>query len=158
MPATVHRLRPRVLAFPAAQRRAARAAASRPNAATNGRTALMRYLYSLSELAPDAPLSFLLVNLAPASEPTVTRALDLIETMVRPTDRADRYDVEQAGIVLQGATAERASLTAAQMSRRLMQPGVLPPGTSVDVSAATGIGRNALALPVAAASTFQDCG
>ena len=157
MPATIHRLHHHAPALPGSGRRGPRRRPVARTTAGRGRAALRRYLYSLSELAPEAPLSFLLVQVLPAGDAPLDHALHAVETMIRPTDRAAHYEEGQIGVVLQGAGAERASAMAALMAQGLLQPGVLPRHASVLISPATGIGRNALALPAAAASTFQEC-
>jgi hypothetical protein len=76
--------------------------------------------------------------------------LDIVRAAIGPLDHAGLVDGGRIGIVLQGANVERTARIAVRISLRLNNASVLPPGHRAAVYVATGTGRNAATLPVAA--------
>lgn len=155
----------RVINFPGTRQTpapvTAHTAPSRKRAARRsmaGHRTLMRALDHLAEIAEDAPLSFLLVQVDNARSVDIGAVLALSQASISPMDRAAVYGPTQVGIILQGAGATRAAQTASLLEHRINASGVLPERSGVRVSAATGTGENALVLPQAAVTSFDDCG
>jgi hypothetical protein len=156
---------PKILPFPVKAMRqpavTAHSAPSRQRARRDGmkgHRTLMRALQRIGEIAPGAPLSFLLVQVDDASGDDVRNVLACATTLITPIDRAAVYGAKQVGIVLQGASPRRASQVSIALEYRLNAPGALSAGARVRVSAASGTGENALVLPQAAVTSFSDCG
>ena len=115
------------------------------------RAELLSRLDTIGELAPHAPLSFLVVHVH--AEPRELQ--DAMRTagrkageLVRSTDVVGRLTSSCLGVVLQGTGSTAASAVAARMSYHLGQR--LGPDAGALVQAATGTGLNADTLPLAA--------
>jgi GGDEF domain-containing protein len=134
--------------------------------AVAGREALLQRLETLGELAPDAPLSFLVVHVAglgylhdgvagPAALAAISRR---IAELTGPMDLAGRYGAAGIGIVLQGRGSRATSELAARLQWSLQHlPEVVRP-LRIEIYAASGTGANAATLPVAAAESLPDVG
>ena len=127
--------------------------------------ALRRRLTLMGSLAPQAPLSFVMVKLygldslsEDARESALSAISNRVLTLTRATDAVGRYASDRLGIVLQGTGASAASAVAARLQFHLDQLAETLPSVSVVVSVATGHGFNANALPVAAMDSLLDAG
>ncbi|MFN0146783.1 MAG: hypothetical protein ACKVT1_09745 [Dehalococcoidia bacterium] len=131
------------------------------------RRELLERLETIGELAPHAPLSFLLVRVEGLDEVSATpfsprQIMGMIGmriiALTRPTDTVGEYAGNSFGIVLQGAGATAAAAVASRVSFHLAQ---LRDGLGIEtkalVYAATGNGLNAELLPVAAIDSLDDC-
>lgn len=124
------------------------------------RDELLDRLAEMGELAPRAPLSFLLVRVCGRENRGSVRrlerhVLDALGTragsLLRPVDAIGRWGRASLGVALQGAGSRSAAATAARLSlhlNSLLQTARLD--MEVRVFAASGYGVNALTLPVAA--------
>lgn len=129
------------------------------------RAALFDRLTKVAELAPNAPLSFVVVKVDGLSEvnrdcgwDAGSECLQLVErevaTVVRATDTAGRLTGTTFGIVCQGSGSTAAGAVAARLNYRINR--VLPPRpVSVRVSAASGLGINGSTLVAAALEPFE---
>jgi GGDEF domain-containing protein len=131
------------------------------------RRELLDRLETIGELAPHAPLSFLLVRVegldavsATAYSPRQIMGMIgmRIIALTRPTDTVGEFAGNAFGIVLQGAGATAAAAVASRVTFHLAQ---LRDGLGIEtnavVYAATGNGLNAELLPVAAIDSLDDC-
>jgi GGDEF domain-containing protein len=117
-------------------------------------------------LAPDAPLSFLVVHIAglgylhdgeagPLALAAISRR---IAELTGPLDLAGRYGAAGIGIVLQGRGSRATSALAARLQWSLQHlPEVAHP-LYIEVYAASGTGANAATLPIAASESLPDVG
>jgi GGDEF domain-containing protein len=131
------------------------------------RRGLLERLDTIGELAPNSPLSFLLVRIdgidAGAAEGLTERQVMgmmgmRILGLTRPTDSMGEYSASSFGIVLQGTGATAASAVAARLTFHLNNLGeALAPGTNARVYVATGLGMNAETLPIAAIDSLDEC-
>lgn len=124
------------------------------------RQALLDRLEAMGQLAPNAPLSFVVVKVAglnrtegAALKPIAAR----IRELTRGTDIVGRLTGTTFGVALQGTGVTAAGAVAARLTHHLNRITELSPGVCVTVSAATGTGLNADTLPVAAMETFEPC-
>jgi GGDEF domain-containing protein len=134
--------------------------------AVAGREVLLQRLEALGDLAPDAPLSFLVVHIAglgylhdgeagPLALAAISRR---IAELTGPLDLAGRYGAAGIGIVLQGRGSRATSALAARLQWSLQHlPEVAHP-LYIEVYAASGTGANAATLPIAAAESLPDVG
>ena len=131
-----------------------------------GTDALLERLTTVGEVAPRAPLSFLVVRaegvgreeMATGSALMASLAARLL-SLTKATDTVGWFAEGAFGIVLQGTGATAAGAVAARLTQHLgALAELIEPGATVRVSAATGVGLNARTLPAAAATTFGDCG
>jgi len=124
------------------------------------RHALLDRLEAMGQLAPNAPLSFVVVKVAGLNRGD-TKALKTIarrlRELTRGTDVVGRLTGTTFGIALQGTGVTAAGAVAARLTHHLNRLAELPPSVCVTVSAATGTGQNADTLPVAAMDTFEPC-
>ena len=120
----------------------------------------------IGELAPTAPLSFLVITVEgmgdlgrEESQLLMRLVAGRIRSVTRATDAVGRMGAAGFGVVLQGTGTTAASAVAARLSYHLAQivHGV-DGNLSVQVSAATGTGINWSTLPIAAMSSLPDCG
>lgn len=125
-----------------------------------GREGLLDRLEILGALAPNAPLSYLSVQLHAPAEPArgVTAAVaERVARLVRPTDAVGLFAPGVAGVVLQGTGATAAAAVAARLTMHLNRAlADMAPGHYVSVYAATGTGLNALTLPLAASEDLDE--
>lgn len=130
------------------------------------RKELFETVERIGELAPNAPLSFLVVTIdglgdlgADESQLLMRLVAGRIRSVARATDAVGRMGAATFGAVLQGTGVTAASAVAARLSYHLTQVvrGV-DSGLGVRVSAATGTGLNWDTLPVAATAWLPDCG
>jgi GGDEF domain-containing protein len=120
----------------------------------------------VGEVAPTAPLSFLVVTidgLATLSHDERTLTMRLVSGRVRALTRAldavGRMGDAALGVLLQGTGATAAGAVAARMSYHVSQAlHVVDAELGVRVSAATGTGANWATLPIAATPSLPDCG
>ncbi|MCZ2111890.1 MAG: GGDEF domain-containing protein [Dehalococcoidia bacterium] len=131
------------------------------------REALIERLAIVGDLAPDSPLSFVVVKVFGlgdlnhelgwrACETVLGAVAAELRELIRATDVIGRMSGSTFGVVLQGTGATAAAAVEARLNYRLNRlPGLLRPA-SVVVSAATGTGINADALPVAAMDSFDE--
>jgi diguanylate cyclase (GGDEF)-like protein len=131
------------------------------------RRALLARLETVGELAPNAPLSFLVVKVdglrafnesagREAGDGALKTVAAEIRELIRATDLAGRLSGATFGIVLQGTGATAASAVAARLSHRLNQLLGAASPVGVRVSAATGLGLHFETLPVAAMDSFSE--
>jgi len=126
---------------------------------------LHRRLVQLGSLAPEAPLSFVMVKLYglesmddQTCDQVVSAISGRILNLTRATDVVGRYAADSFGIALQGTGATAASAVAARLQFHLSQLAETLSSVGVIVSVATGRGFNARSLPVAALDSLKDCG
>ncbi len=133
------------------------------------RQALLDRLEAIGELAPAAPLSFVMVRVEGLARlnrengvedgDAVLRAVaGIIRRYTRATDTVGRLSGASFGIILQGTGPTGAGAAAARLSHHL---GQLHAGTTrveAHVTVASGRGINAEVLPAAAADALGDCG
>lgn len=132
-----------------------------------GKLALLERLAVIGELAPDAPLSFVVVKVEGGVHPVdderelpetlLHEVASRIRSLTRATDMMGRLSESSFGLVLQGTGATAAGAVAARLSHHLNQLTAGMPCTEVRVSAATGRGLNAGVLPSAAMESFEEC-
>ena len=122
--------------------------------------ALLDRLDLIGLLAPDAPLSFLAIEVDSA-DPATSEGQELLSlvahharTSVRATDVVGRLGDAGFGVILQGSSDRRAATTAARLQHILGRLAIPYPGVSIVVSAASGLGVNALVLPEAAVASL----
>jgi GGDEF domain-containing protein len=131
-----------------------------PSTGVATRNALLDRLEAMGQLAPNAPLSFVVVRVFGLNR-TDAQALrpiaDRLRELTRATDMVGRLTGTTFGIALQGTGVTAAGAVAARLTHHLNRLAELGPAVCVTVSAATGIGLNAETLPVAAMETFEPC-
>jgi hypothetical protein len=134
--------------------------------AVAGREVLMQRLEALGTMAPDAPLSFLVVHVGglgylhdgDAGPRALAAIARRIAELTGPLDLAGRYGAAGIGIVLQGRGSRATSELAARLQWSLQHlPEVVRP-LRIDVYAASGTGANAATLPIAAGESLPDVG
>lgn len=122
---------------------------------------LLDRLEAVGELAPDAPLSFIVVKVVGAChgehDDQLRRIANRMTDLVRGTDLAGRMNNHIFGIVLQGTGVVAAGAVAARLTHHLNRIAELSPSLCITVSAATGTGINAGTLAVAAMETCESC-
>ena len=125
------------------------------------RTALLERLDAMGQLAPRAPLSFLVVKVSGLASRDGEAALKAvaarIRQLTRATDTVGRLTGTAFGIALQGTGATAAGAVAARLTHHLNRLADLSPSICITVSAASGTGVNADTLHVAAMDTFAPC-
>ena len=122
------------------------------------RQALLEHLEAMGELAPRAPLSFLVVKVTGTdSEDPLRQVAKRVRELIRGVDVVGRLTGTTFGIALQGAGVTAAGAVAARLTHHLNRLADLSPSICVTVSTATGTGVNAETLPVAAMDTAQPC-
>lgn len=125
------------------------------------RDELLESLETIGDLAPQAPLSFLVVKVVGAChgdhEDQLRRISNRVTDLVRGTDLVGRMHGHVFGIVLQGTGVVAAGAVAARMTHHLNRIAELSPSLCITVSAATGTGLNAGTLAVAAMETCEPC-
>lgn len=125
------------------------------------RQALLDRLETIGELAPRAPLSFLVVKTAGTgrcdSDAALRMVASRIRELTRSTDVVGRFTGTTFGVVLQGTGVVAAGAVAARLTHHLNRLAELSPAICITVSAATGTGINAETLPIAAMDTFEPC-
>lgn len=131
----------------------------------NGQGTLHRRLALLGSLAPEAPLSFVMVKLfgldgmdMDTCEEVVSAFSGCILNLTRATDVVGHYAADSFGVALQGTGATAASAVAARLQFHLSQLAETLSCVGVVVSVATGRGFNARSLPAAALDSLKDCG
>ncbi len=120
----------------------------------------------VGEIAPSAPLSFLVVTMDGLSalsrdEAGLTMRLiaGRVRSLTRAVDAVGRMGEASLGVLLQGTGVTAAGAVAARLSYHVSQSlRGLDPVLDVQVTAATGTGANWATLPVAAMPAFPDCG
>lgn len=130
------------------------------------RRELFETVERVGEIAPAAPLSFLVVTvdgLAELARDEATLTMRLVSGRVRSLTRAvdavGRMGEASLGVLLQGTGVTAAGAVAARLSHHISQVvRGLNPQLGVHVTAATGTGANWPTLPVAATPTLPDCG
>ncbi len=144
----------------------ATAKAARPMVALDGatgvvtRNALLSRLEEMGELAPTAPLSFVVVKvsgLAQAGDEALKPIAARVRELIRATDVVGRLTGTTFGVALQGTGATAAGAVAARLTHHLNRIAELHPAVCITVSAATGTGVNAEMLPVAAMDSYEPC-
>ena len=127
---------------------------------------LFERLETIGELAPEAPLSFLVVRvhgmgdgvaLSDDAHDRLTSVARLTQKLTRPTDFVGRLGPTSFGVVLQGTGSGSAGAIASRLGHQLRALAPCRPPLSVTVSAASGTGCNALTLPRAAMDGLEDC-
>lgn len=134
--------------------------------AVAGRDVLLQRLQALGELAPDAPLSFLVVHIgglgqlrdAESGVGALAAIVNQIAELTGPLDMAGRIGPAEIGIVLQGRGTYAAAALASRLKWCLQRLPELARPLYVEVYAATGTGQNATMLPRAAADSLPDVG
>lgn len=133
------------------------------------RLELLHHLDAVGELAPRAPLSFLVVRISGLEEVEaergdvgvrfVARAVgESLNELCRGTDIAGELGQGTFGVILQGAGATAAAATAARLTHHLNRLPFLPPVCAVIVGTATGTGNHGRRLAWAALESFEvDC-
>lgn len=125
------------------------------------RQALLDRLETLGELAPNAPLSFLVVKTSGRgrgdSDAVLRTVAARINELTRSTDMVGRLTGTSFGVVLQGTGVVAAGAVAARLTHHLNRLAELSPSVCITVSAATGVGLNAEMLPIAAMDTCAPC-
>lgn len=125
------------------------------------REELLDRLDAVGELAPDAPLSFLVVKVVGAChgdhDDQLRRIANRVADLVRGTDLVGRMNGHTFGIVLQGTGVVAAGAVAARLTHHLNRIADLSPSLCITVAAATGTGINAGTLAVAAMETCEPC-
>lgn len=139
--------------------------ATRDEFGVASRHALLLQLDTIGELAPGAPLSFMVVSLsglgalsrelgdAACNEALKTTAATIAE-VTRATDMAGWMSEAAFGVVLQGTGAVGASAVGSRLGHHLERALQPFPHVRASVSTATGTGLNAEMLPVAAMDNF----
>lgn len=133
-----------------------------------GKQAVLDRLGVIGSLAPDAPLSFVVVKVhglqelnhtsdARAGEALLHEVAARLRELTRATDMMGRLSGSSFGLVLQGTGATAAGAVSARLSHHLNQIAAGSPPVEVRVSAATGRGMNAEVLPRAALDSLEDC-
>ncbi|MBA4181599.1 MAG: hypothetical protein C0506_13495 [Anaerolinea sp.] len=133
-----------------------------------GKQALLERLEVIGALAPEAPLSFVVVRVygleaiqqrkdASAADALLHDVAARMRELARGTDVMGRLSSSSFGLVLQGTGATAAGAVAARLSHHLNQIAAASPPAEVRVSAATGRGMNAAMLPGAAMDSFEEC-
>ncbi len=168
VPANLVFLRPAELA--AGARAGSASPCREPRAMVVARHQLLERLDLVGELAPNAPLSFLIVQVrgldtlrergCGLTQGSVMSAVARrVRELTRATDHVGRFTATSMGVVLQGAGAAAASAVAARITFHLSHGlATIAPGLDVSVHAATGTGLNADILPVAALDSGYDEG
>jgi GGDEF domain-containing protein len=125
------------------------------------RQALLTKVEAIGEIAPTAPLSFLVVKVAGLgsgeSDDQLRAVASKIGELTRGVDVVGRLTGTSFGIALQGAGFTAAGAVAARLTHRLNRLAELSPSVCITVSAATGTGVNAETLPIAAMDTYEPC-
>ncbi len=125
------------------------------------RQALLDRLETIGELAPRAPLSFLVVKASGTSRCDGNTAMRMvaarIRELTRSTDMVGRFTGTSFGVVLQGTGVVAAGAVAARLTHHLNRLAEMSPSICITVSAATGTGVNAETLPIAAMDTCEPC-
>jgi diguanylate cyclase (GGDEF)-like protein len=118
-------------------------------------------LETMGQLAPNAPLSFLVVKVAGLrhtdGDSQLRHVAARVRELVRATDTIGRLTGTAFGVALQGTGVTAAGAVAARLTHHLNRMEELHPAVCVTVSAATGTGVNAETLPIAAMETFEPC-
>ena len=133
------------------------------------RRGLLDRLEMVGDLAPSAPLSFIVIQLdglaelnklagTDAGDAALRVVADEARSMTRATDLVGRLTGSSFGIVLQGTGATAAACVAARLGFHLSQLPLMSLPASVRVSVATGTGVNSETLPLAAMDSFLHCG
>jgi diguanylate cyclase (GGDEF)-like protein len=133
------------------------------------RQVLLDRLETLGQLAPHAPLSFLVVKLHGLAainhelgfregDCALQAVAECVAEFTRATDVVGRLAGSTFGVVLQGSGATAAGAVAARLTHHLAQLQANSRALRVTVSAATGTGLNAPMLPHAAADSLGTCG
>lgn len=132
-----------------------------PSTGVATRQALLDRLEAMGQLAPRAPLSFLVVKVAgipPGEGDTSLREIAArTRGLTRGVDVIGRFTGTTLGIALQGTGLTAAGAVAARLTHHLNRLAELSPSICISVSAATGTGINAETLPVAAMDTYEPC-
>ena len=125
-----------------------------------GHDDLLDRLEVLGELAPAAPLSFLLVRVCAEDAPArgvAAAVAERVGSLVRATDVVGLFGQDGVGVVLQGTGVTAAGAVAGRLSLHLNRAlADMAPGHHATVHAATGTGLNALTLPIAATQDLDD--
>lgn len=125
------------------------------------RQSLLERTEAMGELAPSAPLSFLVVKVAGLKgvdgEDQLRLVASRINELTRGVDVVGRLTGTSFGIALQGAGYTAAGAVAARLTHHLNRLAELSPSICITVSAATGTGINAETLPMAAMDTREPC-
>lgn len=133
------------------------------------RRGLLDRLEMIGDLAPTAPLSFIVIQLdgltelnrlagTGAGDAALRSVADEARSMTRATDLIGRLTGSTFGIVLQGTGAAGAAGVAARLGFHLSQLPLMTAPVGVRVSVATGTGANSETLPLAAMDSFLHCG
>ena len=123
-------------------------------------------LATLGDMQPQAPLSFLAVELHGLSELELSdwrRPSDIVDILahnlrgeIRVTDFVGRLGGSTIGVILQGSNSEHAGRIVERLRMRLARLSHTAPPIEVTVSAASGRGINAQVLPNAAMSPLGE--
>lgn len=133
------------------------------------RRGLLDRLEMVGDIAPTAPLSFIVIQMdglaelnrvggTDAGDAALRAVADEARSMTRATDLVGRLTGSSFGIVLQGTGATAAAAVAARLGFHLSQLPLMSPPAGVRVSVATGTGVNSETLPLAAMDSFLHCG
>ncbi|MGB4864154.1 MAG: diguanylate cyclase [Tepidiformaceae bacterium] len=125
------------------------------------RDALIERVKAIGEIAPSAPLSFLVAKVSGLASGECDDQLRVIagriKELVRGVDVVGRLDETSFGIALQGSGFTAAGAVAARITHHLNRLAELSPSVCITVSAATGTGVNAETLPLAALDPYEPC-
>ena len=144
-----------LLHFPGPSARRARPAAVR---ARGGVPAFFNRLAVLAEIAPDSPVSLLVITLPSAiGEDSETLAEAMVRAYVRATDLVARLEPGRIAVVLQGTDATRAARISCRLQVQFSRAAIPGCATAV-IGVASGIGRHGRTLLQAASSSLPDCG
>ena len=125
------------------------------------RGALLDQLETMGQLAPNAPLSFLVVKVSGLAktegDAQLRQVASRIRELLRATDTLGRLTGTAFGIALQGTGVTAAGAVGARLTHHLNRMQGLSPAICITVSAATGTGVNAETLPIAAMETYEPC-
>lgn len=127
---------------------------------------LEEQLVKLGEMQPQAPLSFLAVEVHGLGELALSdwrRPSDIVDIMAhnvrsdtRVTDFVGRLGGSTIGVILQGTNSKQSSIIAERLRSRLARLSHTAPPIQITVSAASGRGINASVLPSAALSPLGE--
>ena len=133
------------------------------------RQSLLEQIERIGDLAPAAPLSFVVVKLQGldrlnrisgwrAGDETLCVVARAVQDLTRATDMVGRLSGSAFGVILQGSGATAAGAVAERIGHHLRRLTCVANPVQAIVSVATGTGINADTLPVAAIDSFLNCG
>jgi diguanylate cyclase (GGDEF)-like protein len=133
------------------------------------RQSLLEQVEIIGQLAPAAPLSFVVVRLDGleslnrlggwrAGDEALRTVARAIQELSRATDMVGRLSGSSFGVILQGTGATAAGAVAERLAHHIQRLPTVARPVEAAVSVATGTGINADTLPVAAIDSLLNCG